>query len=137
MLRTEAPASNPLWRLPNGRVNPESGTPLLQGLQFLARLKPNRLSWRDRNFGTGPGISSDPGLARAHVEDTKPPELNPITFAQSFLHRLEDCFHGHLRLGLRDSRAAYDFVDDVELDQTASLSPIKRSSNRSSVPAKM
>src|ERR1035438_6896747 len=96
---------------------------LVNRLQFLARLEADGLARRNRNFGAGPRISSDAGLARAHVEHAETAQFNAVAIGERLLHALEDGFDGELRLGLGDPGAIDDFVDDVELNHGYPPSP--------------
>src|SRR5580700_2734281 len=85
-------------------------------LQFLPRLEPHRLAWRNRHLGSGARVASDARLSRAHVKHAKPPQLNAIAARQRILHALKDGFHRQFGLGLGDAGSGYHFVDNVELD---------------------
>src|SRR5580693_6169809 len=109
---------------------------LLQRLQFLAGLKANCLAGRDGDFRAGSRVAPNAGLSRAHIEDAKTAEFDPIAVAQRFLHGFKDGFDCHLSLGLGDPRAIDHLVDDVELNQAASFGrtwPLVGSANRSNV----
>src|SRR5947207_13752178 len=86
---------------------------LLQCLQFFARLKPDSPSRRNRHLCSRPRIASNPGFPWPHVENSKPSELDPISFAQSFFHRFKDGLDRHFRFRLGDPRAVDDLIDDV------------------------
>ena len=90
---------------------------LLKRLQFFARLEAHGFSRRNINLGACAGISSDAGFARFHVENSKTPQFDAVTFCQSPLHGHEHGFHGSLSFGLGDATAGYDLSYDVELDQ--------------------
>jgi len=94
---------------------------LLQRLQFLAGLEPDCLARRDGDLGAGARVAADAGLARADIEDAEAAQFNALAVGQGPLHALENCFHGHLGLGLGDAGFVYDFVNNVELDH--GLSP--------------
>src|SRR5271169_3744916 len=49
---------------------------LVDRLQFFPRLKPHGPSWRNGHFSSGARVAPDSRLARAHVEDSKSPQLN-------------------------------------------------------------
>lgn len=90
---------------------------LLKRLQFLTRLEPNCLSWRDSNLCARAGIASYACFARADVEDTKSAQLNPFAVSESTLHAFKDRFYGHFCFGFGDASPVNNFVDDVELYQ--------------------
>jgi hypothetical protein len=86
-------------------------------LQLFARLKANRLSRWDGYLRAGPGIATNPGLSRTHIEYSKASKLDSLAASQGSLHALENGFDGHLGLGLGDTRFIDDFVDYIEFDQ--------------------
>src|SRR5580658_5686408 len=94
---------------------------LLQRLQFLAGLKANCLAGRDGDFRAGSRVAPNAGLSRAHVENAKTAEFDPVAVAQCFFHGFKDGFDCHLSLGLGDPCAVDHLVDDIELNQTASF----------------
>ena len=89
----------------------------MECLQFLARLEPDRLAWRNGDFGSGARVPADARLSRADVEDAESAKLNPFTAPERTLHALEDGFDGHLGFCLGDARSIDHFVDDIEFDQ--------------------
>ena len=63
------------------------------------------------------GLRPDAGFPGAHVEYAKTAQFDAIAGGERLLHALEDGFDGEFCLGLGDSGAVDDFVDDVELNQ--------------------
>ena len=94
---------------------------LLQRLQLFPRLETDCLAGGDRYLSACSWVSSDAGLPWPHVENAKASQFNAIAVAQRLLHALEDCLHSHLGLGLGYTSPADNLVDDVQLDQKASL----------------
>ncbi len=92
----------------------------MKGLQFFARFEAHRFSWWNRYFRSRPGVASDTCFPWAHVKDSEPSQLDPVSFAQGFLHRLEHRLHSHFCFRFCDARAVHDFIDDVQLNQAAS-----------------
>src|SRR5579863_9000552 len=88
---------------------------LLQRLQFLARLEADGLPWRDRHFGTSARVAANARLARTHIEDSKATQLDPLPLGQCAFHTFENGFDGHFGLGLGDTSAIHNFIDNVEL----------------------
>src|SRR6185503_14779743 len=86
-----------------GRTWRGSGRGLLpEVLEVLARLEADRASGRNLHFLARPWVAADPALARLDLEDAEPPELDPLPAHHGVLHRLEDRFHRHFGLHLRD-----------------------------------
>src|SRR5690349_15461192 len=104
----------------SGPLVPVQTLVLLQGLEFLARLEANRLPGWDCHFSTCPGVASDSGFPRPHIENPEPAQLNPVPLAQSLFHSFKHCLDRHFGFGLSNPRAVYDLIDDVKLDQGAS-----------------
>jgi len=73
----------------------------IQQVKFLAWLEAYSLAWSDGDLGPGPRITANSRLARAHVEDPKPTQLNPVAGRQSFLKAFEDRVNGRFRLVAR------------------------------------
>src|SRR5580704_3217006 len=94
---------------------------LLQRLQLLAGFETHCFAGRNSDLGTRARVAADAGFAWTHVEDPEAAQLNALAVRQGPLHALENCFHGHLGLGLGDAGFVYDFVNNVELDH--GLSP--------------
>lgn len=102
-----------------GRVNVLSMKQLqllLQRLQILAWLEAYGFSWRDVDFGSGPGVASDTGLARFYREDAEAPQLNPIVGFKRILHTVEDRIDRLLRFGLANTRPLDDLIHKIEFD---------------------
>lgn len=70
-------------------------------MKLLARLKANSLAWSDGDFRAGPRIAAYTCLARAHIEDPKTSELNPIARSESFLQAFENRVDSRFRLVAR------------------------------------
>jgi hypothetical protein len=85
-------------------------------LKFFAGLEAYGFAGRDIHFGARARISSDAGLARLHVENSKAAQLDAVAFRQRFLYRVENSFHRYFSFGFGDAGAGYDFRDDVELN---------------------
>src|SRR6186997_2822681 len=100
-----------------GRTWTGRGASLLpEVLEVLARLEADRASGGNLHFLARPWVAADPALARLHLEDAEPPQLDPLPAHHGVLHRLEDRFHRHFGLHLRDVGGLADLVDDVHLD---------------------
>ena len=70
---------------------------------------------------------------RRGPKNTESTQFNPFPFSEGTLHTLKDGFHRHPGLGFGDSSLGGDFVDDIELAQSAAssvivLQPLKRRS---------
>jgi flavin reductase (DIM6/NTAB) family NADH-FMN oxidoreductase RutF len=129
----------------SGYTRAPSLQPLLQGLQFLARLETHRLARRNGYLGASAGIAADPGLSRLYVEHSEATQFDAITLLERTFHAIENRFHRGFRLGLGNTGPVHHFVDDIEFDQGASdvfLQPDDRidftpmSSNSATVPRK-
>jgi hypothetical protein len=73
----------------------------IQQVKLLAWLEAYSLAGSDGDLGSGPWITADPRLARAHIEDPKTTKLNPVAGRQGFLQTLEDRVNGGFRLVAR------------------------------------
>ncbi len=73
----------------------------IQQVKFLTWLEANSLAWSDGDFRTGPRVAADSRLTRAHIEDAKTSQLNPVARSQRFLQALEDCVDGRFRFVAR------------------------------------
>src|SRR5271166_3582414 len=94
-------------------------TRLLQGLQFLAGFEADGLAGRDRHFGASSRVTANAGLTRAHIEDTKAAKLDTLPLRQRSFHAFEHGLHGHLGLRFSNAGLVDNFVDDIQLDQSA------------------
>src|ERR1035438_9186263 len=90
--------------------------PLLDRLQFLARLKANRFAGGNIDLGAGARVASNAGLARPHGEDAEAAQLDAIAARQRLLHALKYGFHRGFGLGLGDTGLGDDFVDQIQFD---------------------
>jgi hypothetical protein len=102
-----------------GRVNVLSMKQLLlllQRLQILAGLEAYGFSWRDVDFGSGPWVTSDTGLARFYRKNSEAAQLNPIVGFKCILHAVEDRIDRLLRFGLANTRPLDDLVYKIEFD---------------------
>jgi len=102
-----------------GRVNVLSMKQLqllLQRLQILAGLEAYGFSWRDVDFGSGPWVASDTGLARFYRKNSEAAQLNPIVGFKCILHAVEDRIDRLLRFGLANTRPLDDLVYKIEFD---------------------
>ena len=102
-----------------GRVNVLSMKQLqllLQRLQILAGLEAYGFSWRDVDFGSGPGVASDTGLPRFYRENAEATQLNPIVGFKCILHAVEDRIDRLLRFGLANTRPLDDLIHKIEFD---------------------
>ena len=81
------------------------------------------LAGRDHGLGTGARVAADARLARAHAEDPEAPELDAVATRQSQLHAFEHRIHRNFSFCLCDAGFVYDFVNNVELDQSSLLFP--------------
>src|SRR5689334_11138840 len=93
---------------------------LVQGLKLFTRFETYGFPGRNRNLGSSSRISADAGLSRAHVKNSKAPQLDTISLAERLLHSLEYRFDRHLRFCFCDAGSVDDLVNDVQLDQAAS-----------------
>lgn len=100
----------------------QASSALIDGLQLLARLKPNGFTRRNIHFRTSARIAPDPCLARPHVKYAEAAEFNPLTLAQGFFHAFKNGLHGQLSFGLGDTGLVDHFVDDIELYHLGQLS---------------
>ena len=93
----------------------------LDGMQFLARLKPNGLARSDADFGAGAGIATDTSLAGANAENAKSAQFNALSCRQSLLETLKDGIHRSFCPGAGQARALDHMMDDVLLNQWSNL----------------
>ncbi len=82
-------------------------------MQLFARLEAHRLPRRDRNLGSGARIAADSCLPRAHIEDPKSAELDPVASRKSPLQALKHRVDGCFRLVPRQAGLLDYVMDDV------------------------
>ena len=73
----------------------------IQQVKFLARLEANSLAWSDGDFRTGPWVAADARLTRAHIENAKPPQLDPVARSKRLLQALKNRVDGRFRFVAR------------------------------------
>jgi hypothetical protein len=95
-------------------------------VQFLAGLETHRLAGRDADFGTGAGIATDAGFARANAENAKSAQFDTLTGCQGRFEAFEDGIHGRLSLGAGKTSALDNVMDDVLLNQWGNLAGATR-----------
>src|SRR5262245_34993792 len=93
------------------RVLASSGVPLADVLKIFARLEPDCPARRNAHFFSGARVAADAALARLHLKDTEPTELDTFAALHGGPHRIEDRVNGHLGLHLGDVRDFRHFVD--------------------------
>jgi hypothetical protein len=69
------------------------------------------------------GLRAMPVLRGRTLKIPKPPELDAVATRQSQLHAFEHPIHRHFSFCLCDAGFVYDFVNNVELDQSSLLFP--------------
>lgn len=99
----------------------KQGVASSERLQFLAGLEAHRFARRDADFLAGAGIAANAGLARAHIENSKAPQLNSLTFAKCILHGFKDRFDGLFRLSPAHAGLVYDCINDIQLNHSTLL----------------
>src|SRR5262245_56394919 len=90
-------------------------------LEVFARLEADCPPGWDPNFLTGPWVTADAPLARLHLEDAEPAELDPVSPLHRQAHRIEDGIDRHLSLHLGDVGGLRDLVDDIDLDHAVGI----------------
>jgi hypothetical protein len=73
----------------------------IQQVKFLAWLEANSLAWSDGDFRAGPRVAADSRLTRAHIENAKTPQLDPVARSKRLLQALEDGVDGRFRFVAR------------------------------------
>ena len=73
----------------------------IQQVKFLARLEANSLAWSDGDFRTGPRVAADSRLTRAHIENAKTPQLDPVARSKRLLQALKNRIDGRFRFVAR------------------------------------
>lgn len=114
---------NPAGQAPGGSVRQSGrtvrrhGEPLLESLQFFARLEADGFAGGDGHLGAGARVPSDARFAGANVEDAEAAEFDAFAGAERPFHAFEDRLDGHLGFRLGDAGFIDDFVDDIEFNQ--------------------
>ena len=73
----------------------------IQQVKLLARLEANSLAWSDGDFRTCPRVAADSCLTRAHIENAKTAQLDPVARSKRFLQALEDRVDSRFRFVAR------------------------------------
>ena len=95
-------------------------------MQFLAGLETHRLAGCDADFGSGAGIATDAGFARANAENAKSAQFDALAGCQSLFEAFEDGIHGCLSFGAGKTGALDNVMYDVLLNQWGNLAGATR-----------
>jgi hypothetical protein len=90
---------------------------LLKRLQLLTGLESHGFSRWNSDFGSGPRITPDPSLTRAHIKDAESSQFDPLPFAEGAFHTFENRLDCHFGFRFGDASFVDDFVNNVELNQ--------------------
>src|SRR5207244_4496549 len=93
----------------------------LLALQFLPRLKTNRLPGRNRNLLAGARVSPDTAFTRLDHEHAKAAQLDAVAARQRVLHRMKQGIDGLLGFELGNACAIGETIDDIEFDHGCGL----------------
>ena len=67
---------------------------LVDQLELFSGFEANSSSGRDADFGSGAGVSSDPGFAWLHVENAEATEFDAVVGTESVLHGFKNGVNG-------------------------------------------
>jgi len=90
-------------------------------VKVLAGLEAYGLAGDDADFGSGAGVTADPGLAGLYGEDSEAAELDAVASDHAFLHAIEDRVDGGLCLRAGKSSALYDSEDKILFNHAIDL----------------
>ena len=98
-----------------------SGLTLVQQVEFLAGLEPDRFAGRDANLGAGSGVAANTRFARLDGEDAESAQLNAVAAAKGGLHGLENDVYRSFSLSARETRTLDYPLNQILLDHGAYL----------------
>ena len=90
-------------------------------VQFFTGLEPHRFSWSDADFGSGAGIATDAGFARADAENAKSAQFDALPGGQCLLEAFKDRVDSRFCLRARQAGALDYVMDDVLFNQWGNL----------------
>jgi hypothetical protein len=90
-------------------------------MEFFAGLEADRLAGCNRNFGAGPWVAADAGLARLNGKDTEATEFNAVARDKSLFHALEDGIDSRLCFRPRKAGAFNHPLYKILLDHLAAI----------------
>lgn len=82
-------------------------------MELFPGLETNCFTRGDADFGACPRVTADACLARTNIEDPEAPQLDPLTFSERTLERLEDGVDSSLSLVALQTGAFNHLVNDV------------------------
>jgi hypothetical protein len=86
---------------------------LVEKVEFLSWLETDGFTGGDADFGACAGIATDPGFARADIENAEAAQLDALSLGESALEALEYSIHGSLRLVALKAGTLDHMVNDV------------------------
>jgi len=89
----------------------------IQQVQLFTGLEAHSLSWGNRDFCSGAGITPNAGFSRFDGEDAEASQLNAVTLAKRLFHGLEDGIDGGFRFDTGKPSTFHNSLDEVLLDQ--------------------
>ncbi len=96
---------------------------LLSKADFLAWLESDRLAGRNRNFVTGPGVSTYAAFARFHDENTKASEFDALPSPHCIFQSVQNGVDGNFRFDLGNAHFGGHARDDTLFDHGFRIPP--------------